>query len=279
MKTKFLSAIIILGAALLLLTVLCAADKPGKNNPDADYKKIDKILLPQILAMKAGLYEAADGIKVPWRLHIPPEASENNKLPLLFFLHGAGRRGDDNVGPMDLAIEFLRPEAQKKNPCFILTPQCRQGIMWTAMNPAHTNMEAPPEPSPEMKAALSILDQVLAEFPIDKSRIYLTGQSMGGFGSWDALYRRPALFAAAVPICGGGDPSKANLFKDVPIWAWHGVNDKAVPVENTRAMIAALEKAGGKPKYSEIKAGHGSWEPAYSSAELRDWLFAQKKTK
>lgn len=265
-------------AFAILPAVISAAGKTSEpGDGEADYRKIDPELLPRIKAMKAGLYEAEDGTKVPWRLFIPPQASEERRLPLVFFLHGAGRRGNDNVGPMDLAVEFLRPETQEKHPCFILAPQCRRGVMWTAMNPAHTNMAASPEASPEMTGALTILDKIIAEHPIDTSRIYLTGQSMGGFGSWDALYRRPTLFAAAVPICGGGDPSKAYLFKDVPIWAWHGVNDKAVPVENTRAIIASLEKAGGKPKYSEIKAGHGAWVPAYTSPELMDWLFTQKR--
>jgi predicted peptidase len=257
-----------------LMIVRADAQTP-KDDPN-DYKKVNAELLPMIQAMKSGVHEGG-GTKVPWRLHIPPQASQDDKLPLLFFLHGAGRRGDDTIGPMDLAVEFLKPEAQAKYPCFILTPQCRKGTMWTEMNPTRTNLETSEEPTPELAGALAILDQVLAEQPVDTSRIYITGQSMGGFGTWDALVRRPDLFAAAVPICGGGDPAKAAAFKHVPVWAWHGSNDKAVPPENTRAIIEALREAGGDPKYSEINAGHGSWEPAYSSSELMDWLFAQKK--
>ena len=242
---------------------------------DTDYKKVDPKLMPIIEKMVSGKVDSP--AVVPWRLYVPPEASEKNKLPLVFFLHGAGRRGNDNMGQMDLAAPIWAEAVQAKNPCFVLAPQCRVGTMWTKMNPAHTNSEADKDPTPEMGSALAILDSVLSQYPVDPDRIYVVGMSMGGFGTWDALYRRPNFFAAAVPICGGGDPSKASLFKDVPIWAWHGSNDKAVPVDNTRELIAALKKAGGDPKYSEIKAGHGAWMPAFEDPEFFVWLFSQKK--
>jgi len=248
---------------------------PAKR-ADPDYPKVDPARVPLILAMESGV--ATEPAKLPWRLYVPPQASPGHRLPLIFFLHGAGRRGDDNVGPMDLAYEFWSAEAQAKNPCFVLAPQCRRGAMWTKMNRERTNFEADEQPVPEMAAALAVLDSVLEKYPVDPKRVYVTGQSIGGFGAWDALYRRPRLWAAAVPVCGGGDPGKAALYKDVAVWAWHGANDTAVPPECSREMISALKAAGGSPKYTELpRVGHGSWRPAYESAELHEWLFAQKR--
>ncbi len=253
-----------------------AARAAAKEDTDPDYPKVDAARVPQILAMESGV--ATEPTKLPWRLYVPPQASPENKLPLVFFLHGAGRRGDDNVGPMDLAYEFWSPEAQKNNPCFVLAPQCRRGAMWAKLNKERTNFEADEQPVPELAAALAVLDSVLKRWPVDPKRLYLTGQSIGGFGTWDALYRRPHLWAAAVPICGGGDPTKAALYKDVAVWAWHGANDTAVPPQCSREMIAALKAAGGHPRYTELpRVGHGSWGPAYRSAELHKWLFSQKR--
>lgn len=129
-----------------------------------------------------------------------------------------------------------------------------------------------------MQAALNVLDEVLAKWPIDEKRVYVMGMSMGGYGTWEALMRRPQQWAAAVPICGGGDPSRAVTYKDVPIWAWHGANDAVVPAANSRTMIEELKKAGGQPKYTELeKVNHGSWVPAFKTPELYTWLFEQQR--
>jgi predicted esterase len=248
----------------------------AREDADPDYPKVRPERVPLILAMESGV--ASKPTTLPWRLYVPPQASPKNKLPLVFFLHGAGRRGDDNVGPMDLAYEFWSPEAQKNHPCFVLAPQCRRGAMWAKLNKDRTNLEADEQPVPELAAALAVLDSVLKKWPVDPKRVYLTGQSIGGFGTWDALYRRPGLWAAAVPVCGGGDPTKAALYKHVPVWAWHGANDTAVPPQCSREMIAALKAAGGRARYTGLpRVGHGSWKPAYESAELHKWLFSQKR--
>jgi len=266
--------------SLIGLTFLLAAcpfcfSAEDEKDSSADYKKVDKALVSQILKMAAG--EIKEPVAVPWRLFVPPQASADNPLPIVFMLHGAGRRGNDNVGPMDLAYSFWSEEAQKKHPCFVLAPQCRKGTMWVTLNDKHTNQKVTAEPSPELAAAFAALDLVLKTYPVDTKRIYLTGQSMGGFGTWEALYRKPDMWAAAIPICGGGDPSQVEVFKHIPIWAWHGANDAAVPVQNSRDLIDALKKAGANPKYNEPKVGHGSWVPAYGTPELYEWLFSQKR--
>src|SRR5207244_7702516 len=116
------------------------------------------------------------------------------------------------------------------------------------------------------------------EFSIDPKRLYITGLSMGGYGTWDLISRHPELFAAAAPICGGGDEDQAEKIAKLPIWIFHGAKDQAVPVERSRNMVTALKKAGGEPKYTEYPdVGHDSWVRAYKDPELFAWLFAQKK--
>ena len=115
------------------------------------------------------------------------------------------------------------------------------------------------------------------EYSIDPQRIYLTGLSMGGYGTWDLLARKPDLFAAGVPVCGGGDESTAEKFAKVPVWVFHGDKDTAVPVGRSRTMVEALKKAGGHPKYTEYAGvGHNPWDKAYADPKLMNWLFKQK---
>jgi len=124
------------------------------------------------------------------------------------------------------------------------------------------------------------VDQVVAERPVDRSRIYATGVSMGGYGTWDAIQRRPDFFAAGLPCCGGGDAHLAWKIRNVPIWAWHGDRDGAVPVVRSRDMVAALWAVDGRIRYTEVPGcGHGVWVPAYSSQEALKWLFDQKASK
>ena len=121
------------------------------------------------------------------------------------------------------------------------------------------------------------LDQLIAKKPIDTRRIYLTGLSMGGYGTWDLIARQPERFAAAIPICGGGDPATAERIKHIPLWVFHGDADSAVKVSRSRDMVAALKQAGGEPKYTEYEGvGHDSWTRTYKSPEIYEWLFSQR---
>jgi len=136
----------------------------------------------------------------------------------------------------------------------------------------------PEKPSRSLAATVKAAEALEREFSIDSKRLYITGLSMGGYGTWDALSRWPEKFAAAVPICGGGDPAYARRMKDVPIWAFHGDEDKAVKVQRSREMIEALKAAGATPKYTEYAGvGHDSWTRTYSDPALFKWLFAQSR--
>jgi len=218
---------------------------------------------------------------VRYRLMSPAGGGADEKFPLVVYLHGAGERGDDNRKQLLYLPDVLaREENRRRYACFALAPQCPSGMKWVDVDwsAAKTSPQGPP--SAAMKAVLAMLDDVLHAWPIDASRIYLTGLSMGGYGTWDLAVRRPAQFAAIAPLCGGGDETKAAALKDLPIWAVHGEKDAAVPVARSRDMITAVRQAGGEPKYSELPGvGHNCWSQAYDPAfGLLDWLFAARRT-
>ena len=265
------------GHCLLLPLVLLAQAYAAETGDNADYGKAKPEMGAVITKMEAGLIESP--VKMPWRLFVPPAASKQNPLPLIVFLHGAGRRGTDNVGPMSLAWSFITPEAQAKNPCFVFAPQVREGHPWVTQIFNKGSYDSDKiKPTDEMTEALAMVDKLIGDRPIDRQRIYVVGQSMGGYGTWDAMIRRPDLWAAGVPICGAGDPAKASSIKSIPIWAWHGEKDTMVPVSGSREMIDALKKAGGNPKYTEVPhGGHGVWNQAFDDPKLHEWLFAQRK--
>ena len=129
-----------------------------------------------------------------------------------------------------------------------------------------------------MPLVLGLLEALEGEFSIDASRVYVAGQSMGGIGTWSYIIARPDLFAAAIPLCGAGDASRAAVIAKIPIWAFHGADDPTIPVKESRTMIAAIKQAGGNPRYTEYPGvGHEVWLKAFQEKGLVEWLFAQHK--
>lgn len=248
-------------AALLAMTTspLCAADNRDR--------------------FEARVFTGADGGKLNYRLLKPKDYDPNRKYPLVLFLHGAGERGDDNAKQLvHGANDFASDEVMAKYPAFFVAPQCPTGQKWVEVDwgaDSHTMPKEPSQPLGLTKAALAALEK---EFSIDADRVYVTGLSMGGYGSWDAIQRWPKVFAAAAPVCGGGDPAGAKAMASIPIWAFHGSADTAVKPQRSRDMIAAIKAAGGSPKYTEYPGvGHNSWAQTYSNPEFYAWLFAQKR--
>lgn len=232
------------------------------------------------------VFTGANGDKLPYRLLTPegfdPKAADAGakKYPLVVFLHGAGERGEDNIRQLHhVAKEFLKPELRKKYPCFVLAPQCPQGKRWVEVNWGDPKPHTMPEsPSYGMTLVLELIPQILKEYPIDQTRVYAAGISMGGYGTWDLLARRPEWFAAGIPVCGGADLATAPKIAQIPLWVWHGDQDKTVPTVRSQLMVEALKKAGGNPKYTELPGiQHNSWSPAFKTPELYDWLFQQQK--
>jgi predicted peptidase len=225
-------------------------------------------------------YKDESGNILLYRLLMPKNIEEQHRYPLVLFLHGIGERGDDNEAQLKWgAKNFATDENMEKYPCFVAVPQCPLNDLWVALqelSPSYSMIEKPTE---AMRMALELVEALQREFPqIDPKRIYVIGLSMGGFGTWDAVQRKPDLFAAAVPICGGGDVTKAEQIAKVPIWAFHGAEDRLVIPKWSRDMIKAIQEAGGNPKYTEYPGiGHQSWIKAYSDPELLSWLFSKKK--
>jgi predicted peptidase len=217
--------------------------------------------------------------KLPYRLLKPKPFDAAQKYPLVIFLHGAGERGEDNEKQLVHGMnDFASDEIMAKYPAFVIAPQCPEGQAWGGIS----RLAKTPTPddvlTPALDATLKAVETLRKEFPIDDTRIYITGLSMGGYGAWDALAKRTELFAAAAPICGGGNTMNASKFKHIPIWAFHGADDRTVPADRSREMIEALKAAGATPKYTEYAGvGHNSWAQTYSDPALYEWLFAQRK--
>lgn len=210
-------------------------------------------------SFEQGNYEG----KLPFLLRVPSDLKKGGKYPLLLFLHGAGEKGNDNKKQLKHDPTKHAPKGVfEKNQVIVVAPQCPADEYWSG---------------PTLETVIKMVKDLQKELPVDPQRIYITGLSMGGFGTWSALTIKPKLFAAAIPICGGGDAKSVHKFVKLPIWAFHNDGDSTVSVEGSRSMIAALKKAGGDPKYTEYQSTqHNAWSRTYKDPGLYEWLFAQK---
>ena len=191
--------------------------------------------------------------------YLPENYDEQDKWPLMIFLHGSGERGDDleivkKHGPPKLISEG------KSFPCIVVSPQCGDFHRW------------------EVTVLNGWLDHLLKTLKVDPDRVYLTGLSMGGYGTWEWASRYPDRFAAIAPICGSGDEDAAERIAGIPTWVIHGVRDEAVPFRSSAVMVGALQAAGANPKFTIYPDGkHDVWTETYEKDEFYDWLFAQKR--
>ena len=222
------------------------------------------------------------GLTLPYRIFVPDHTNKTRQYSFLLFLHGAGERGADNRRHIAVNSEILTrivQDTERDHACIIIAPQCPDNAQWvdTPWGNGSYNMDQIPQ-SKQLAAVMKLVEQVTNGYDVDENRMYVSGISMGGYGTWDTIMRYPDTFAAAIPVCGAGDPSKASLIKDVSIRAFHSSDDGTVPVSGSREMANALEQAGGKIEYKEYTGyGHGSWQPAFAETDLIDWLFAQRK--
>jgi len=203
-------------------------------------------------------------ISLKYLLYLPEDyLNSKSDYPLILFLHGAGERGD-NLEMMKIHGIPKIVEQQRDFPFIAISPQCPPDKWWV---------------DPWLIEALNaLLDETTANYRVDKSRVYLTGLSMGGFGSWALSMMYPEKFAAIAPICGGGMPWMAFRIKDIPVWAFHGAKDETVPIQRSEEMVDALKKIGGNIKFTIYpEAGHDSWTETYNNPELYKWLLSHKK--
>jgi predicted peptidase len=234
-----------------MVCVLCGVamgakmGKSGEQSPQVFSRKITK------------------KVDCKYLLYLPADYGKDakKKWPMIMFLHGAGERGSNLAvvkkhGPPKMI-------AQGKGFDFIVvSPQCPNDLWW----PEQTD------------TLINLLDEIEKKYSVDSDRVYLTGLSMGGFGTWTLATRYPQRFAAIAPICGGGEWYAAKRLKNIPGWAFHGAKDKVVPVEKSKEMVEAVKKAGGDAKLTVYPdADHDSWTKTYNNPELYEWFLSHRK--
>ncbi|MFV1967422.1 MAG: prolyl oligopeptidase family serine peptidase [Pirellulaceae bacterium] len=210
---------------------------------------------------KTAKLETQVKVQMGYLLYLPKDYDKQESWPLVLFLHGAGERGDDLElvtvhGPPKLIAEG------KDFPFIVVSPQCPKDRWWQ-----HTELTA-------------LLDHIVKTHKVDEDRIYVTGLSMGGFGSWRLAAYTPNRFAAIAPICGGGETYWTRRFPHLPVWVFHGAKDTGVPLERSQQMVDALKNAGGKPKLTVYpEAGHNAWTETYNNPKFYEWLLEQERIK
>lgn len=222
------------------------------------------------------------GTSFKYQVYVPAGYSAEREWPVILFLHGSGERGNDGLRQTMIALGASIRAKAERYPAIVVFPQVPPQSTWTGL-PAD--------------AAMAALDEVLGQYRTDANRVYLTGLSMGGQGTWYLAYRHAERFAAIAPVCGWVSPRTtmaaaqavvpdadgdhferlAARLKDKPLWIFHGENDSTVPVSESRNAFAALQRAGADVRYTELPGtGHNAWDPAYNSDAFADWLFEQQ---
>ncbi len=254
---------------ILCGTILAAAMVAFAGNPLLDW--IDGHTEPRE-------FTGANGSVFRYRV-AEKAAPEGGKVPLVLFMHGAGERGDDNKRQLNYsAYEIVKWLDAHEAGFRFIAGQVPDGKQWVDVPWGAKRHDMPEEPSVTMALQLELLDAFLADPLIDTNRIYATGLSMGGYGTWDIICRRPDVFAAAIPICGGCDLAQAPRIAHIPVWAFHGSNDNVVPVCRSRGIMSALWAAGSNAHYREYPDwGHGVWSATYCDKAVLAWLFKQKR--
>lgn len=243
-------SLVLLGFVALIPLAFARGDDEAKKSdaqPGQSAQKLEK--------------EVKVTVEADYLLFLPEEYGKDpaKKWPVILFLHGAGERGSDlnkvkAHGPPKIV------EQKQDFPFIVISPQCPEGQWW---DPA---------------VLIALLDEVSASHAVDSDRVYLTGLSMGGYGTWETAIRHPDRFAAIAPICGGGSKHQVRRIKDVPAWVFHGDKDEAVPVAASIEMVDALKAAGGDVQLTRYpEAGHDSWTETYNNPKLYEWFLSHTR--
>jgi predicted peptidase len=263
--------LLLTGAALLLAT--------GASADDAKQEEQKPRVIPFLERWEACVHTNESGETLPYRLLKPKAYDPGQTYPLVVVLHGMGERGSDNASQLVNGVSelFASDAAMDRFPAVVIAPQCPDGEDMNEASWSNWRDETPAITGPT-RLVLEIVKAVRKQFTIDSDRMYIGGLSMGGFGTWDVIQEYPDLFAAAFPICGGGDPHRAERIAQLPLWVFHGATDETVPPQLSRDMVRAIQEAGGHPGYTEYPdVGHDSWTSAFEEPRLLAWLFSQKR--
>lgn len=250
MKTEILTTMFI--TLITLFSMSCTSSK--------ELTKVNLGQHPQVFEK-----EIRKTVQANYLLYLPEDYLTSQKdFPLILFLHGAGERGND-VSKVEIhGPPKLIAKEGKSFPFVIVSPQCPKEDWWTS--------------GKQLDILNAFLDDILENYRIDKDRIYLTGLSMGGYGTWSLAAAHPDRFAAIAPICGGGNTWDARRVANLPVWVFHGAKDQVVPIEKSEIMVAALEKAGGSVEFTVYpEAGHDSWTETYNNPDLYEWFLKHSR--
>lgn len=229
-----------------------------------------------------------NGNILPYRILYPENYDKNKKYPLLLFLHGAGERGNDNEKQLIHGSKLFISEENRKNfPAIIVLPQCPQESFWAStkidrsVTPFKIEFDYTLEPSWPLVAANELVKKISADEAVDKSRVYITGLSMGGMGTFESVFRYPELYAAAAPICGGGSVNAYDKrVTKTAFWVFHGAADAVVNVKLSQDMVTKLNELKADVKYSEYPGvNHNSWDNAFAEKEYLSWMLLHKRKK
>ena len=248
------------------------------------------LLITSLAFAQKDLYKEKVHIKgkdtLKYRIMYPENFSEDKQYPVLLFLHGAGERGNDNQRQLAHGSKLFADQTNRGAfPAIVIFPQCPKSDYWSKVdvdrstNPIGLNFKYETGPTTSMELVLDLMDE-FAENPfVKKEKIYVGGLSMGGMGTFEILYRRPEMFAAAFAICGGGDPESAKEYADkIDVWVFHGAKDDVVDPQLSIDMVSAILKYGGKPNFTlYADDNHNSWDSTFAEPELLTWLFSKSK--
>jgi predicted peptidase len=251
-----------------LTAILCVMAINSSNASPASGSDRDPATTQPAGSQAARHFETQRTITYDYLLYLPPDYGQDpaKKSPVILFLHGAGERGTDvnevaRHGPPKL-LKDSKTELPLKN-FIVISPQCPAGRWWQAMD------------------VLAFFDEMMAHLDhADPDRVYLTGMSMGGFGTWEIATIAPEKFAAIAPVCGGSNPLFAGLLKQIPIWIFHGDKDPIIPVQRSIEMNDALKKAKADVRFTRYpNATHDSWTATYNNPELYTWFLSHSLSK
>ncbi|WP_179351406.1 carboxylesterase family protein [Winogradskyella vidalii] len=221
-----------------------------------------------------------------YRMLLPKDFDASKTYPLVLMLHGAGERGDDNKKQLTHGSRlFLNEKNRDSFPAIVIFPQCPQNDYWSKLEadrstkPITFNYKYKEAPTTAMTLVMDLMDEMLAQPYVKTEQVYAMGLSMGGMGTFEIIYRKPEMFAAAMPICGGGNPESVTAYATtIPLWIFHGAKDDVVDPKLSLGMASAILSAGGFPKLTLYDfANHNSWDPAFAEPELLTWLFSKSK--
>jgi predicted peptidase len=232
-------------------------------------------------------YKDEQGRTMTYYLYVPCDYHPTESYPLVLLLHGGGEIGSSGNSPAQNRTQLLdrpyvqtwrSPVVQTRWPSFVVVPQLVDADRWVDVSPSQGDYHLACQPTDALLLAMKTVVSLQQEYRgIDSTRLYITGISSGGYGVWDAIERWHQVFAAALPLAGAGDLSRASALAALPIWAFRGSGDGLVPASSARSIIQAIRAAGGKPRYTELpKAGHDIWVEVYSDPAVLSWLFAQR---